>query len=191
LKKEYLTKKKLQADITALDALMKNAGKDLIAELEAKKAGYQKQLDKKILLADKKRLVKENAALQKKIGSIEVKTYSGIWKNTVTTADWEAKTASIQAKKDYFLNKLAGGGLSDTDKAKYAQFLKDLDEFNGEGKIYYETQTKLKEVQSLLTSLKKGGSVKNTLDDAFSKVRKEAALWAKTPEKADEARRLR
>jgi hypothetical protein len=188
-KKEYLTKKKLESDIAALDAQMKGAGKEQTAELEAKKAETQKLLDKKTLSADKKKLVKENAALQKKIAGINVKTYSGIWKDEVTTADWEAKAASIQTKKDYFQNKLESGGLSDADKIKFTQFLKDLDEFDTEGKVYCEILAELKTVKNLLTSLKSSGSIKNAVDGAFSETRKSAALWAKTPQKADDTLR--
>jgi hypothetical protein len=157
--------------------------------MEAKKAEYQQLLDKKSLAADKKKLVKEQAALQKEFDSITVKTYNGIWKNGVTTADWPDKSESIQAKKDYFQNKLNTGGLSEVDKAKFEQFLKDLDEFVVEGKHYYEVQTALKKAQDSLTALKKSGMVESGLDDAFSEARKNAALWAKSPKEADEALR--
>ena len=42
----------------------------------------------------------------------------------------------------------------------------------------------LKKAKSLLTSPKKGGSIKEALDDAFFHERKDAALWAKTPKEA-------
>jgi hypothetical protein len=38
-------------------------------------------------------------ALQKELDSITVKTYSGIWKDEVTTADWPDKSESIRQKK--------------------------------------------------------------------------------------------
>jgi hypothetical protein len=53
-----------------------------------------------------------------------------------TPADWEEKAASIQAKKDYFAYKLKEGSLSDADTAKFTQFIKDLDEFDTEGRAY-------------------------------------------------------
>jgi hypothetical protein len=189
-KKEYLTKKKLEGDIAALDAQIKGASdKSALTGLEAKKAEYQQLLDKKSLAADKKKLVKEQAALQKEFDSLKVKTYGGIWKDDVTTADWQDKAKSIQAKKDYFQGKLSAGGLSDTDKAKFEQFLKDLDEFTTEGKHYYEVRTALNKVQNSLTSLKKNGINKSGLDDAFTQARKDAALWAKSPKEADAALR--
>ncbi|MDR2444865.1 MAG: hypothetical protein LBD44_02860 [Spirochaetaceae bacterium] len=156
-KKEYLTKKKLQGDIADLDAQIKGTsdGKTA-ADLAAKKVEYQMLLDKKSLAADKKKLTKEQAALQKEFDSMSVKTYSGICKDDVTTADWQDKSESIQAKKDYFQNKLNAGGIADADKVKFEQFLKDLDEFAVEGKHYSEVQAALKKVQGSLTSLKKG-----------------------------------
>jgi uncharacterized protein with gpF-like domain len=152
-KKEYLTKKKLEADIAALDAQIKNAkDKKAVAGQETKKVEAQKLLDTKTTAAEKKSLVKQQAVLQKKLAGIEGKTYSGIWQDTVTAADWEAKAASVQAKKDYFQKKIAGGGLTDADISKFTQFLKDLDEFDAEGGAYYEIQAELKKVKSLLTS---------------------------------------
>jgi hypothetical protein len=189
-KKEYQTKKKLEGDIAALDAQIKSAtDQKTAADLEAKKAEYQQQLDKKTAAADKKKLLKEQTTLQKEFDSLKVKTYSGIWKDDVTTADWPDKSESIQAKKDYLQGKLNAGGLSDDDKAKFEQFLKDLDEFAAEGKYYYEVQTGLTQIQSSLTALKKGGIVNPGLDDAFSEARKNAALWAKSPKEADDALR--
>jgi hypothetical protein len=115
--------------------------------MEAKKAEYRQLLDKKSQATDKKKLVKEQASLQKELDGITVKTYGGIWKDEVTTAGRQDKSGSIQAKKDYFQGKLNAGVLSDTDKAKFEQFLKDFDEFAAEGKHYYEIQAALKKAQ--------------------------------------------
>ncbi|MDR0554821.1 MAG: hypothetical protein LBG76_08505, partial [Treponema sp.] len=153
------------------------------------KAEYQALFDKKTLAAEKKKLVKEQAALQKQFDSLTVKTYSGIWKDDVTTADWPDKAGSIQAKKDYFQGKLNAGGLTAGDIAKYEQFIKDLDEFAAEGQRYHEIQAALEKVQGQLTALKKGGMINVALDDAFSQARKDAALWAKSTREADTALR--
>jgi hypothetical protein len=122
-KKDYLTKKKLEADIAALDAQIKGAGKEQAAALEAKKAEAQKLLDEKISAAGKKTLVKQQAARQKELDGIQVKTYSGIWKGEITTADWAEKSGSIEAKKEYFKYKLSEGVISDADKIKFEQFI--------------------------------------------------------------------
>lgn len=182
-KKEPLTQKKLEADIASLDTLIKAGGdKKAVAELEAKKAECQALLDKKKTLAAKKKLTKEQLTLTKQLEAIPVKTYSGLWPHDVTTADWKAKSGSIQAKKEYFAAKLAGGGLTAAEAAQCEAYIKNLDEFAAEGQRYHELQTKLKNTQASLSALKKGGK---GLSDPYSQERKDAALWAKSPEEAD------
>jgi hypothetical protein len=189
-KKEYLTKKKLEDNIAALDAQIKTEeGKKAAAEIEAKKAEYQKLLDTKLVNAEKKTLVKQQAALQKELDGIKIKTYSGIWKTQVTTADWLEKSGSLEAKKEYFKYKLAGGALTDADKIKFAQFIKDLEEFEIEGKRYYAAHAGLQKIKTRLTTLKKHGILSSSLDNAFTEARKNAALWAKTQKEADDALR--
>jgi uncharacterized protein with gpF-like domain len=189
-KKEYLTKKKLEGSIASIDAQIKGAAdKQAIAGLEAKKAEYQQLLDKKFLTAEKKKLLKEQASLQKEFDSITVKTYSGIWKEDVLTTDWKEKSAAIQAKKDYYLDQINNYGLPPDAAAPLRKKLALLEEFADEGKRYYEIQTELIKVQNSLTALKKGGIVKSGLDDVFSEARKNAALWAKSPEAADDVLR--
>ncbi|MDR1095850.1 MAG: hypothetical protein LBL31_05630, partial [Spirochaetaceae bacterium] len=188
-KKDYLTKKKLEADIAALDAQIKGAGKEQAATLEAKKAEAQKLLDEKASAAEKKTLVKQQAALQKKLDAAQVKTYSGIWKDEITTADWAEKSGSIEAKKEYFKYKLSEGVISDADKIKFEQVIKDLDEFNTEGKAYHGIQAELGKIKNRLTMLKKSGTIKSAVDSAFTQARKDAALWAKSPKEADDVLR--
>jgi hypothetical protein len=148
-KKEYLTTKKLEGNIADLDAQIKSTtNKKTAADLEAKKAEYQQLLDKKSAAAEKKTLLKEQVLLQKEFDDLNVKTYSGIWKDDVTTADWFDKSESIQAKKDYFQSKLNAGVLDAGEKVKIEQFIKDLDEFAIEGKHYYEVQTSLKQIKT-------------------------------------------
>jgi hypothetical protein len=127
--------------------------------------------------------------LQKEFDSLKVKTYSGIWKENVTTADWPNKYASIQTKKNYFQNKLNAVELSDADKAMFAQFLKDLDEFAAKGKHYYDVQIRLNQAKNGLTALLKNSKINYGLDGAFSQARKDAVLWAKSPKEADGALR--
>lgn len=186
-KKEPLTKKKLESDIASLDTLIKATDdKQAVAELEAKKAECQALLDKKLTQAAKKKLAKEQIELTKQLEAIPVKTYSGIWQDTITTADWKAKSGSIQAKKDYFQGKLAAGGLSAVEIAQYEGYIKSLDEFAAEGKQYNEIKTKLQNNQASLSTLKKGGKAEQ---DIYSQERKDAALWAKSPQEADDVMR--
>ena len=75
-KKEYLTKKKLAGDIAALDARIKGAAdKQAIAGLEAEKAECRRLPDKKSRAAEKKKLIKAQAAPGKKFHRLTVKTY--------------------------------------------------------------------------------------------------------------------
>jgi hypothetical protein len=156
-KKDYLTKKKLEADIAALDAQMKGAGKEQAAALEAKKAEAQKLLDKKQSAGEIKTLAKQQTALQKKLDGIPVKTCFGIWKGEITTADWAEKSGSIEAKKEYFKYKLSEGVISDADKIKFEQFIKDLDEFDAEGRAYHGIQAEPGKVKNRLAELKQSG----------------------------------
>ena len=186
-KKEPLTQKKLEADIAAMDTLIQAAGdKQAMADLEAKKAELQALLDKKKAQAAKKKLNAQNKKLEQQIGDFPVKTYSGIWQTDVTTADWKAKAGSIEAKKAYFQDKLAFGSLTPEDEAKFKGLLQDLEEFNAQGQQLYELQKKQKNVQESLSKLKNGGKED---PNPYSASRKDAALWAQTPQEADDVLR--
>lgn len=157
-----------------------------IEQLNADKDNWQGLLDKKLTAEKTKALTKQQAALQAEFDSLENKTYSGIWKDDVSTADWNAKQGSIQAKKDYFTQQLANASPDDADKWK--QLLADLDDFNAQGKQYHEIHSNLQKTQSELTSLKKSGTIKDN-KNAFTQDRKDAALWAKDTEEADKVLR--
>jgi SPP1 gp7 family putative phage head morphogenesis protein len=200
--KKFVTQKMLQSQVTDLDKQMKAiekqyggdmagkgsaADKQLYTDLMTKKSGIQAEIENKKYLAQKNLLSKKVKKLETEMQGIEVKTYSGIWKDDITTADYAAKAEGIQTKKDYFLNKLNAGALSDSDKAKYRLFLKDLDEFEAEGKRYADIQAAIKGARGQLTALKKGSIL--TGNNPFTQDRKNAALWAKTPKAADDALR--
>lgn len=235
-KKEYLTKKKLQAKIAdadvqiedlenqfqnqtygliSYDDFKKNYGGDYSAIshdtaektilksigdkmeiLEAQKAEWQEKLNAKLKTEQKKALVKQKLDLekqkeevQKQLESLDVKTYSGIWKDDKTTADWSA--LNIKGKKDYYTNKI----ITETDpdlKQKFQNLLNQVEELDAEGSNYNNIQQQLKKleqaiskVQSDLTKLENGDII-NAIDDAFSQERKDAALWAKATKEADE-----
>lgn len=196
-KKEYLTEKKLQqkisdADKEIADLLAPYGGDEAKFTLSASvddqvkyltlqdnKNDWQKKLDDKLVTKEKKKLIKEQAELQQQIDDIKIKTYSGIWKDDITTADYAEKQHSIAAKKAYYENKL----LTTTDPAavaKYQQYLKQLEEFETEGKKLYDLQTQLAASTAKLTNLQKSGIIsdgKVTASDAFSAERKQAAKW--------------
>jgi hypothetical protein len=193
--KKFVTQKMLKAQASDLEKQM-NAidlgkatpeDKQLYDDLKAKKEAVEADIEKKKIAAQKNLLTKKLKKLEKEIQGIRVKTYSGIWKDDVTTADYAEKAAGIQAKKDYFLDKLNSGVFSDSDKAKFSLFLKDLDEFEAEGKRYADIQAAINSVKGQLTSLKKGGILQD--NNPYAQARKDAALWAKTPKVADNALR--
>lgn len=126
---------------------------------------------------------------QKKADSVDNKTYTGIWKDPVEVHDYNAKAASIQAKRDYFNAQLA----VETDPykiAKFQQYLKDLDEFEKLGKEWSAYDAHAKKIQAdidkytaMFTRPAPAGSMFGP--DAYSQARKDAAMWAKSPREAD------
>lgn len=182
-KKEPLTQKKLEADIAAIDTLIKTAGdKEAAAGLEAKKAELQALLDKKTAQAAKKKLNAQNKKLEQQIADFPVKTYSGIWQADVSTADWKAKSGGIPAKKAYFQNKLALGKLTPEDTEKFKGLLQDLAEFDAQGQKLHALHEKQKNIQQSLSQLKNGGKENS---NPYSEERKAAAVWAQTAQEAD------
>lgn len=236
-KKEYLTKKKLQAKIAdadvqledleaqfkgvsggwTFDEVLKDFGsledftdgddlaklKDIhsqVEAIEAQKAEWQQKLNEKLIAEQKKALAKQQveleaqkAAIQQQLDDFEVKTYSGIWYNKdVTTADWAG--LNIEGKKKYYEGKF----ITETDPdlmQKYQDLYKQLEELDTEGKAYADIQKELKQIQSQITKvqgdLKKleQGDIIDSVDDAFSQERKDAAIWAKTTKEADDVLR--
>lgn len=236
-KKEYLTKKKLQAKIAdadvqledleaqfkgvsggwTFDEVLKGFGsledftdgddlaklKDIHSQVEAievQKAEWQQKLNEKLIAEQKKALAKQQveleaqkAAVQQQLDDFEVKTYSGIWYNKdVTTADWAG--LNIEGKKKYYEGKF----ITETDPdlmQKYQDLYKQLEELDTEGKAYADIQKELKQIQTQITKvqadLKKleQGDIIDSMDDAFSQERKDAAIWAKTTKEADDVLR--
>lgn len=236
-KKEYLTKKKLQAKIADADVQLEDLeaqfkgvsggwtfdevlkdfgsledftdGDDLaklkvlhsqVEAIEAQKAEWQQKLNEKLIAEQKKTLAKQQveleaqkAAVQQQLNDFEVKTYSGIWYNKdVTTADWAG--LNIEGKKKYYEGKF----ITETDPGlmqKYQDLYKQLEELDTEGKAYADIQKELKQIQTQITKvqadLKKleQGDIIDSVDDAFSQERKDAAIWAKTTKEADDVLR--
>lgn len=236
-KKEYLTKKKLQAKIADADVYLEDLeaqfkgvsggwtfdevlkdfgsledftdGDDLaklkvlhsqVEAIEAQKAEWQQKLNEKLIAEQKKTLAKQQveleaqkAAVQQQLNDFEVKTYSGIWYNKdVTTADWAG--LNIEGKKKYYEGKF----ITETDPdlmQKYQDLYKQLEELDTEGKAYADIQKELKQIQTQITKvqadLKKleQGDIIDSVDDAFSQERKDAAIWAKTTKEADDVLR--
>ncbi|MBQ7607481.1 MAG: minor capsid protein [Desulfovibrionaceae bacterium] len=179
-KKEPVTQKKLQADIEAIDGLIGyTTDQDTIDKLKAEKEAKQKLLEQKKKTSEKKKLKAQNEKLEAELVQFEVKTYAGIWQDDVTTADWYSKAESIPNKKQYFKNKLSEGGLTPEDVEKFTGYLKDLEEFDAQGKAYHAIKEKQEKVQNSLFQLEKRGKKGST------KEQRDAALFASTPEEAD------
>lgn len=220
-KKEYLTKKKLQANIANAEveiedlqsqfqqksggwtyeeadvAIQQYTGvqdetakelkdiKNQVETIEQQKTEWQEKLNEKLVKEQKKALTKQQIELQQQIDDFEIETYSGIWKDDVTTLDWNVKQYSIDAKKKYYENKFITE--TDTDlMKKYQDLYKQLDDFDKKGKSYYEIQAELKKVQADLTNLNKNGIINSKELEAFSDERKNNALWAKSTKEADD-----
>lgn len=89
---------------------------------------------------------------QKKLSAIPNKTYSGIWKEDVTLADYESKAASIAKKKQYYKDQIikysddayANSSWVPAEIAKYTKYLDDLDEFEVLGKQYLAANKEVK-----------------------------------------------
>lgn len=232
-KKEYLTKKKLQAKIAEADVQLedleiqfkavsgswtyeeaiKDFGnldgladgddltklKDLHSQaeaIEAQKLEWQEKLNEKLKAEQKKTLVKkqlelevEKAVIGQQLDDFDIKTYSGIWYNKdVTTADWGS--LNIAGKKQYYENKL----LTETDPdllKKYQDLYKQLEELDADGNSYHNIQQQLenikqeiKKVQTDLQNVENGGII-DTVGDAYTQARKNAAMWAKSTKEAD------
>jgi SPP1 gp7 family putative phage head morphogenesis protein len=208
-KKTYLTKKKLISNISDADNKLDELSNKLsgltgdeaekvkaeIQTLQEQKNEWEQKLNDKLVKEQKKELIKQQTELEKELSEaqaeldkLDVKTYSGIWKDPVTTADYN--NLNISGKKAYFESKLSSGTLSDEKKAEFENYLKQLEELEKEGKIYSETKfnadkvkNNLNKVTNDLNSIKKYGIIKE--DNRYSQERKDNAIWAKSTSTAD------
>lgn len=136
-------------------------------------------------------------ALEKALSDKDIdaeKIYSNIWKNDVLLKDWESKKDAIEAKKDYFESQIKKAQLAGktADEEKFTKLLDNLKEFDKNGAEmaqYYQAIADVeKELKLAQYSEKlKGGSMFG--DEAYTKERKDAALWAKKKKTADDVLR--
>lgn len=118
------------------------------------------------------------------------KVFSDIWHNQdVTYADWEDKKGSIQAKKDYYCNKIAeceqsGSPLKKKLADKWKVKLADLEEFEKNGEEYSKLLQKLNDAKQNVKNLTPKPD--NPFGpDAYSQKRKDDAWWAHSSKEAD------
>ena len=105
---------------------------------------------------------------QKKLDAIPNKTYSGIWLDDVTLADYESKVDAIAKKKAYFQDQIdklndptsniykmtMSNGKNAEFIAKFQKHLDDLDEFESLGKQYVAAQKEVKAAKLALQKAK-------------------------------------
>lgn len=167
----------LEAFTDGYDLKVLKALKGQMDDVQVNLDGWSEKLNKKLVAAETKKLKKTQLDLQDKLDNYDIKTYSNIWKNDVTTKDWASKQGSINAKKQYFESKLLYATDPD-DIKKWQGLLDDLDDFDQHGKEYYTIQNDLNKATQDLKKLQNSGKVSSkVLDDAFSQDRKDAALW--------------
>lgn len=134
----------------------------------AKAAKVVKAADDLDDLDDLEKAKKKAAELQKEVDKLpgSDKVFKGIWKDDVTYADYAAKKASIQAKKDYYLAEIAKAEANgwDSKANKLKALLKDLEEFEANGEAYSK---QLKALQAAKDAVKKLTPVTSSFDPSL------------------------
>lgn len=106
--------------------------------------------------------------------AIPVKTYSGIWRQDVSTSDYDQYKNRIQGKRDYYTNEMAGLDKNDPKYKQFKGYLRDLDEFERNGVLHSIYSTELKIAEQNLKDVRMANIDPK---DMFSQARKDAALW--------------
>ena len=114
------------------------------------------------------------------------KTYSGIWKDPVTLADWDAKKEAIPKKLEYFNGKL----MADNNPAVtelLQKHIDDVEDFDKQGQAYKAYIDKMSALKLKRQSIhKQMVDLGLAEDSAFSEERKANAWRFTSPEEADE-----
>lgn len=120
-------------------------------------------------------------------------TYTGIWKDTVTLADWEAKHGSVQAKIKYYEDQIEkvklgeAGKWVDEDTAikKYEEMIAKTKEFDKKGKEYTKLKAEYDDAMAKAKSAKQLLGSAGGFDDTYSDERLAAAYKFTDARKAD------
>jgi len=179
--------------------LEKKYGMDGLDDLVKKAKAEKATIEAAEKIKETQKAAKETAKLKKELTDAEKsvkkleaeikangadKVFKNIWKDDVTYADWGAKKAGIQGKKDYFKQQIASG----KDVTKFEGLLKDLEEFEKYGEEYSKLLKEYSAAQKALSDIKLKTIVK---EETYSKARKDAAVWCKRVEDADSVLRER
>ena len=166
-KKEYLTKKKLQAKIADADVQLE----DLNLQFMAVSGGWS--YDEAI----------------KDFGSLEGLADG---EDLTKLKDLHSQMEAIEAQKAEWQEKLNEKLKAEPDlMKKYQDLYKQLEELDTEGKSYHDIQQQLKkieqEISKVQADLKKveSSGIIEAVDDAYTQARKDAAMWAKSTKEAD------
>ena len=130
-------------------------------------------------------LMKQAKQLTSEMDNLAKKEYINLWKNPVTAADYQGLSdqGSIIAKKQYFYGKLQKA-TDPSDINKFQGYLDDLEELIIKGQEY---SAKNQLYQTLNNQIR---AISNP-NDAYTKARKDAALWFKSKPAADKVMRQR
>ena len=107
------------------------------------------------------------------------KTYSGIWKDPVTLADWDAKKDAIGKKLEYFEEQVAKAMDAGDDAAlvKWQELIDNVEDFNKQGQAYKAHVDKMSALRLKRQSIHKQMVDLGLIEDsAFSEERK-ANAW--------------
>lgn len=172
--KTGMTAEQIEANVQSTIAGNTNAKTTAEAEAKAKAEAEAEKAKKKAEAIAKAKATK--AAKAKKLqeattamSAIENNQFSGIWKDTVTTADYAFKKDSIPAKHAYFDQQIAAGN----NVEKFTKLKADLDEFEFQGTQYQALQ---QEIESLKPKPRKK-KITSQGGEAFSQERKDNAKW--------------
>lgn len=183
-------------DHTAMNKAIEEIQKPIKeAELKKKEAeAKKKEAEAKKKEAELKKAVDKVTDLSKKVKDKGAdKIFSDIWKDQdVTYEDWESKKGSIQAKKDYYNEKIpeleAKGTKLSLKAAEIAKKkLADLEEFEKHGAEYSALLKQLKEAKKVVKDLSPSTGAFDS--DAYTQERKDNAVWAKSSKQADKVLR--
>ena len=137
-------------------------------------------------LDDQLKQVDDEMDTLKELMKQEDKTYSGIWKDNVTLADWESKKESIPKKIQYYEEQLAKAAGDDAAVAKWQGFIDMTNEFDTKGQAYKAHIDKMAQLKLQRQSVHKQMVDLGLVEDsAFSEERKANAWRFKTSAEAD------
>lgn len=142
--------------------------------------GWQKWYDTYIKYgqADKLKKLQDAVDVAKfNMGNFKANTYSGIWKNDVTSYDYPAllKSGSIQKKKAYYEEQML---FYPSKSSKMQAFLNLLEDFEKSGKLYIDLVEQLDKAEKALNDFYKPDKEEKKKSKIYSAVDKIKGLFS-------------